>query len=273
MVGRVFEGREMNLSKKELNKLKSSILKRGLFIYSYIENEMKRLETKGIKISYFKEEFKEKEIIQIQASLLNKNKKYLAYYLTKLKDFASSQKLTIDFNAIDSLPNDEKIYLYALFSLYSDRYFFDRNDSYLILDAAFPSVLLSKEALSISGNKEVSLEAVQEANELFRKLRYPIDGKERYKQSYNKLKLGEHIIRLIEPRFWMKASKRAAYIKIDFSQPIDVIIEVIKSIKKTIDQDKHNILTANLYEVYIGETFEDLTPKLETVQNSVSSTY
>lgn len=80
---------------------------------------------------------------------------------------------------------------------------------------------------------------------------YPIHQKDEYKKMRMILSHA-NFIPLLTPNFWSTLNPKSIYVNIDFSQPEEVIIDTIKSIKKIIDNNEHSYLTAKAHEIYSG---------------------
>jgi len=259
VVGRVFEGREMNLSKKELNKLKSEQFRRDLLFYITIENELNRLQTKKLKIAYLNQIFNERKSIEITLWLMKSDKTYMAQIINSAKKYYPTKGALEFFKTIEQFPDDEKFYIYSLFSESMENFIYSLYASTLERDIA-----LHWHNIEDIKNKKIKIEDIEEAGDFFGSLSYPLNGKEKYQELRKKIPF-INFITILEPSFWGRSSGKTAYVKIDFSQPIDVIIEVIKGIKKIIYEDTHDILTADELQVLNGNKTKGMPLPLDTL--------
>ena len=283
----------MSLSKEEINKIKSNILKRDLFIYQNIENRMRKLETKEVKVAYFNQLLLARESIELSINYAKKHtdaKEYkriceiiqghIGMFILIAKDAKQNiatffQKVYSFLESIDAsnaFNDDEKSYLCIMMDRGPEERFIDANRKYLkqysapnsdfsltrnIALRCIPSFKKAPE----ESNKNSSCK--KEISDFFITLSCPINKAEC--ESLQEEVTNNRFITLLEPELWELSFNKTAYVKIDFSQPIDVIIEVIKNIKTIIEQDKHNTITPSLYEAYSGEQVETFSTSLDEV--------
>ncbi len=250
----------MSLSKKELNKLKSELFRRDLLFYITIEKELNRLRTKELKIAYLNQIFNERRSVEFIVWLMKESKAYRTQIIkSATKKYYPTKGALEFFKTIEKFPDNEKFYIYSLFSESMENF----------IDSLYTSTLERDIALHWHNienlkNEKIKIEDIEEVGDFFGSLSYPLNGKEKYQELSKKIPF-VNFITILEPSFWRHSSGKTAYVKIDFSQPIDVIIEVIKGIKKIIDEDTHDILTADELQVLSGNKTKEMPLPLDTL--------
>jgi len=240
----------MKKEHKQLNALKAKLLTRDCCIYRDIENELIRLPNKGIKFNYFKRQIDIREGVEINVMFTDREE-LIDTARAYIKEHCDATKLS----DIEKISDQERLYLFGLFYDYAIQEFLDDSKASLEKNYALRYAIDSP-----------SIESVKEAKKFLENMAYPINQKEEYKKMRMVLSQAS-FIPLLTPNFWSPINPKSVYVNIDFSQPEEVIIDTIKSIKKIIDNDKHNYLTAKPHEIYSGKFFSIPTKFLEFLKS------
>lgn len=240
----------MKKEHKQLNALKAKLLTRDCCIYRDIENELKRLPNKGLKFNYFNRQIDIRQGVKTNAIFADREE-LIETASAYIKEHCDNTKIS----DIEKISNQEKLYLLSLFYEYTMQEYWNETGIKLEKSFAIRYFLASP-----------SIESVKEAKKFLENMAYPINQKEEYKKMRMVLSLAS-FIPLLTPNFWSPINPKSVYVNIDFSQPEEVIIDTIKSIKKIIDNDKHNYLTAKPHEIYSGKFFSIPTKFLEFLKS------
>ncbi|SMC08961.1 hypothetical protein [Nitratiruptor tergarcus] len=252
------------MTNKELKKLKENLFKRDLCIYKDIEKELKRLQSKELRVSYFYQQIRDRKQLEFSLSFRASDTKEFKTIAELATRYLNEKCEELPLRKINLLPLEDKKYLLLLLEYLFLKHHYEEEGAYFERNIAVDFISLHQDVI---GDKNINLKNIQEVGNFYNTLSYPIDGKENYKKMADTL-TNVNFLNLIKVSIWRESTPKSAYVNIDFSQPLEVIIEVIKKIKEKIDNDTQNTLTPNIFEAYLGKKItQEPTPLNELLSS------